>query len=66
VFECGDQAADDYDRRLFVSWCRFMRANGMVATEEQWQNLNEFTQYVTGLQNMVFDEKRSKYTSTSS
>ena len=50
MFYCGDQAADDYDRRLFVSWRRFMRSNGMVPTEEQWEDLNTFAHYVTGLE----------------
>ena len=61
VFECGDQAADDYDRRLFGSWRRYMRSNGQVPTEEQWEDLNAFAHFVTGLESVELAELRMSF-----
>ena len=61
VLECGDQAADDYDRRLFGSWRRYMRSSGQVPTEEQWEDLNAFAHFVTGLESVELAELRMSF-----
>ena len=47
IFETGNRADDRYDRRLEVSWRRWMRQAEVLPTELNWDEQDAFLQYAT-------------------
>ena len=47
IFESGNQADDRYDRRLDISWKRWMRRTGVPPIDLRWDEQDPFLQYAT-------------------